>query len=234
MRRREGFEEANRSYPVREAVGGLLFLSTMTRPDIANAVRELSRYLENPTDKVVQGIKHLFRYLAGTTDFGLEYRFDRYMGADGFCDASYADDQFTRKSVSGILIRCNGTAVDWKSSLQPVVAQSTMESEYISMALIVNKMRVIRSIREWLFRKKEGPYPVYEDNEACELLAKRDGKSLKRAKHIDVRFHVVREAVEKGDIQVMRVSTDSQLADPLTKNLSSVIFWNHMSEILST
>ena len=102
------------------------------------------------------------------------------------------------------------------------------------MALIVNKIRVIRSIREWLFRKKEGPYPVYEDNEACELLAKRDVKSMKRAKQIDVRFHVVREAVEKGDIQVMRVSTDSQLADPLTKNLSSVIFWNHMSEILST
>jgi len=77
--------------------------------------------------------------------------------------------------------------------LQSVVAQSTMEAEYIALALITNQLKVPRSIRAWFLYSVEAPYVVFEDNVTCEVLVTREG-SLQRAKHIDIKYHVSREA----------------------------------------
>lgn len=224
MKRREGLEEEVTDFPVREAVGSMLYLAMMVRPDICNSVRELSRYLEHPTKAVITGIKRVMRYLAGTLDYGVEYQYGHHSGVVGYCDASYAGDKHKRKSVSGYLLMVNGGLVDWKSQLQSVIAQSTMESEYIALATLTNKMRVLRLIRAWFGYQDEGAYIVYEDNDACELLAKGAGKGMKRGKHIEVRFHVVREAVRNGEFEVYHLSTNEQIADALTKNLGDVKF----------
>jgi len=223
MRRREGTEEAV-NFPVREAVGSLLYLSTMVRPDISNAVRVLSRYLENPTMSVVIGIKRVMRYLIGTANVGITYLYGHQSDVEGYCDASYAGDKHSRKSVSGYVVLVNGGAVDWKSHLQSVIAQSTMESEYIALASVTNKLRVLRLIRAWFGYVSEGAYLVYEDNDACEHLARGAGKGMKRGKHIEIRFHVVREAVKKKEIDVIHIATSEQIADALTKNLSDAKF----------
>ena len=97
--------------------------------------------------------------------------------------------------------------MDWKSHLQSVIAQSTMESEYIALASLTNKLRVLRLIRAWFGYVCEGAYLVYEDNDACERLARGAEKGMKRGKHIEIRFHVVREAVKKKEINVMHVAT---------------------------
>jgi hypothetical protein len=223
MKRREGLEDVV-DFPVREAVGSLLYLSTMVRPDISNAVRVLSRYLENPTSAVVTGIKRVMKYLQGTAHVGIEYLYGHHSDVEGYCDASYAGDKHGRKSVSGYLLMVNGGLVDWKSQLQSVVAQSTMECEYIALASLANRMRVLRLIRAWFGYVGEGAYAVYEDNDACEHLAKGAGKGMKRGKHIEVRFHVVREAVKKKEIEVIHLATSEQIADALTKNLGDVKF----------
>ena len=119
--------------------------------------------------------------------------------------------------MSGYLLMVNGGLVDWKSQLQSVIAQSTMESEYIALATLTNKMRVLRLIRAWFGYQGEGAYVVYEDNDACELLAK-------RGKNIELRFHVLREAVRNCEFEVYRLSTNEQIADALTKNLGDVKF----------
>jgi hypothetical protein len=139
-----------------------------------------------------------------------------------FCDASYAECMLTRKSITGYVLMVDGNVIDWKSKKQSVVAQSSTEAEYISLAMLVNKLRVARRIREWLVGT-EGAYPVYEDNQACIKMAEGDGVT-KRAKHIDVRYHVTREAIQKGEITLEYISTEEQVADALTKNLGQVKF----------
>jgi hypothetical protein len=222
MRRREGLEEENTEYPVREAVGGLLYLEEMTRPDIGNAVRELSGFLEHPTEEVVLGIKRVFRYLKGTTDRGLYFR----SGGEGrlvaYVDASYAECLLTRKSTTGYVLTIDGDVVDWKSKKQSIVAQSSTEAEYIALAMLVNKLRVVRRVRNWLIGK-DGPYSVREDNQSCIKMAEGEGTN-KRSKHIDVRFHVSREAIENGEIELEYINTEDQIADALTKNLGKVKF----------
>jgi hypothetical protein len=227
MLRREGMEDEVTDFPVREAVGSLLYLAMMVRPDICNAVREISRYLEHPTEAVVQAIKRVMRYLAGTEDYGIEYRFGHHSGVEGYVDASYAGDKHKRRSVSGYLIMVNGSPIEWRSQLQSITAQSTMESEYIALASLTNKLRVLRLIRVWFGYSEEGPYTVYEDNDACEHLAKGAGKGMKRGKHgkhIEVRFHVVRDAVKRGEFVVYHLATSEQMADALTKDLGRVKF----------
>jgi hypothetical protein len=220
--RKNGEIKVVEDYPVREAVGALLYLEEMTRPDLGNAIRDLSSYVSNPTEEVVLGIKRVFRYLVGTIDKGLYFRAEGKGRLTAYCDASYAECILTRKSITGYVIMIDDDVVDWKSKKQSVVAQSSTEAEYISLAMLVNRLRIARRIREWLIGV-EGAYLVYEDNQACIKMAEGDGVT-KRAKHIDVRYHVTREAIERGEIILEYISTEDQVADALTKNLGQVKF----------
>jgi hypothetical protein len=149
IRRIEGEEEEVLDYPVREAVGGLLYLEEMTRPDLGNAVRELSGFLEHPTKEVVKGIKRVFRYLKGTAEKGLFFKSGGEGKLEAYVDASYAECLLTRKSTTGYVLTIDGDVVDWKSKKQPIVAQSSTEAEYIALAMLVNKLRVVRRVRNW-------------------------------------------------------------------------------------
>jgi hypothetical protein len=155
---------------------------------------------------------------------GITYLYGDQSDVEGYCDASYAGDKHSRKSVSGYLVLVNGGAVDWKSHLQSVIAQSTMESEYIALASVTNKLRVLRLIRSWFGYACEGANLVYEDNDACEHLAKGAGKGMKRGKHIEVRYHVVRDSVKRGEIEVYHLATSEQMAGALTKDFGHVKF----------
>jgi len=83
--------------------------------------------------------------------------------------------------------------------------------------LLVNKLRIVRRVRNWLIGK-DGPYPVREDNQSCIKMAEGEGTN-KRSKHIDVRYHVSREAINNGEIELECINTEDQIADALTKNL---------------
>ena len=78
------------------------------------------------------------------------------------------------------------------------MAQSSTEAEYIALAMLVNKLRIVRRVRNWLIGK-DGPYPVREDNQSCIKMAERE-RTNKRSKHIDVRFHVSREAIMRASL----------------------------------
>ena len=116
------------------AVGSLLYLSTKTRPDIAYAVGSVARFCAKPSKQHWTAIKRIFRYLKGTSNFGLLYNGNASPSCVGYSDADWAGDVGDRKSTSGYMFLFGGTAISWKSSKQTSVALSTTEAEYVALA----------------------------------------------------------------------------------------------------
>ena len=129
--REEG--EPKEYWPYRAAVGSLMWLSTMTRPDISNAVRALPRHSHNPTDRHWKAVLKIMAYLHGTR--GIDLTFVRGSGLDltASGDADYADKSNDRCSVSGTATTQGGAAVSWASSTQRCDTLSTAEAEYVAL-----------------------------------------------------------------------------------------------------
>ncbi|KAE9338317.1 hypothetical protein PR003_g11560 [Phytophthora rubi] len=108
-------EESDTSFPYREAVGMLMYLATSTRPDLAFALGQLSRFVAKPSSKHVGALKRVLRYLAGTVNYGIKY--DRQSGEsdtvvlEGYCDSDWANDPETRRSTTGFMFTLAGDAV---------------------------------------------------------------------------------------------------------------------------
>eukprot|EP00170_Pyropia_yezoensis_P002164 contig_9108_g2168 len=113
-------------------IGGLLYLASCTRPDISFAVGRLARYGAAPTVTHQAAAKTVLRYLKGTTNWGLQYTTQSPLL--GYSDTDYAGDVDTRRSTTGYTLVMNGGAISWQSKVQPTVATSTTEAEYIAAA----------------------------------------------------------------------------------------------------
>ena len=130
-------EEEDMSHvPYESVVGSLMYAMVCTRPDIAHAVGVLSRFMSNPGKEHWTTVKRVFRYLHGTSDYGLCYQgilgLERMLDIHGFVDADWARDLDQRRSTSGYVFSLFGGAVSWMSKRQSVVALSTTEAEYIA------------------------------------------------------------------------------------------------------
>ncbi|GMF23949.1 unnamed protein product [Phytophthora fragariaefolia] len=129
-------EKAETSFPYREAVGMLMYLATSTRPDLAFALGQLSRFVANPSPKHVGALKRVLRYVAGTLDYGITYSRKQTEAKDvvleGFCDSDWANDPEQRKSTTGFVFTLAGGAIAWMSRRQSIIALSTAEAEYVA------------------------------------------------------------------------------------------------------
>jgi hypothetical protein len=117
-------------FPYHGVIGSLMYLMVGTRPDLAVAVSELSRYLEKPSPQHVIAAKRVLRYLVGTKDYKMTFDGNLPLQPTAYADADYANDLETRRSTSGYLIQSCGGSIIWKSKSQPVVALSTTKAEY--------------------------------------------------------------------------------------------------------
>ncbi|CAM9560755.1 unnamed protein product [Ascophyllum nodosum] len=124
-------DESGGDWPVREAVGSLLWLSTMTRPNITNAVRAVARYAHTPTARLWQAIMKILSYLNGTKSFGITYIRGSGLGLEMYADIDYANRANGRRSVSGIAVTLEGAVVSHASKIQHVVSLSISEVEDI-------------------------------------------------------------------------------------------------------
>nr|XP_033196942.1 secreted RxLR effector protein 161-like [Bombus vancouverensis nearcticus] len=118
--------------PYREAVGNLMFLQTVSRPDISFAINIPARHLENPNQYQWKLVKRILRYIKGTADMGLLYT--KAGSLETFSDADYAGDKETRKSTSGVVCKYANAAITWQCKRQQCIALSTTEAEYVSAA----------------------------------------------------------------------------------------------------
>jgi hypothetical protein len=208
-------------YPYAELVGGLLYLSTCTRPDIAQAVGALSRYMSKPTMEHWTAAKGVLRYVIGTANTSLTFSAAK-PELEIYCDADYAGDIDTRRSTTGYVILMQGGAVSWSSRLQPTVAMSTTEAEYMAAAAVTKEALWLRTLLEDLGSPTK-TMTIKCDNQGAIKLVKNPIAS-QRTKHIDVMHHFVREHVASGSIVFEYCDTQRMVADIFTKPLPAVKF----------
>ena len=204
--------------PYREAVGSIMYAAITVRLDIAFIANQLAQHCQNPGMDHWKAAKRVLRYLATTRTHGLCFDGARNIRNTlvGYSDADYAGDPDSRRSTSGYVYILNGAAVTWSSRRQPIVALSTMESEYIAASDSTREAVWLRRLLEDLNTTQKEPTQLRCDNQSSILLA-RNPESHKGSKHIEVRFHYIREQILKKTISISYVDTQNQLADVLTK-----------------
>jgi hypothetical protein len=200
-------------------VGSLMYAMCGTRPDLAFALSELSSFVKAPTTKHYKAAKRVLRYLKGTGHIGLKfYRTpkDTFM-LYGYCDASWASETDS-KSITGWIFKFGSGAISWMSKKQPIVALSTAEAEYVALSSATQEAVWIRRALNELGIDVSAPTPIYQDNQATIKIASND-MVLPRTKHIALRFHYVRDQVKSQEVAPIYCSTDTMIADVLTKPL---------------
>lgn len=209
------------SYPYREAVGSLMFLAIATRPDISFAVGNASRHMEKPAMAHVNAIKRILKYIKGTMDVGIWFENCNNLDLCGYSDADYAGDVETRRSTSGYVFMLGNGIISWGSERQKSVALSTTESEYMAAAHAVKELVWLhRLLSEILLTNLDRP-TFFMDNQSAIRLVK-NPEFHKRTKHIDIRYHFIREKYADGIFNLQYVATDEQVADVMTKALPKI------------
>ncbi|PSC67710.1 Retrovirus-related Pol poly from transposon TNT 1-94 [Micractinium conductrix] len=202
-------------------VGSLMYLSICTRPDIAQAVGALARHMANPTTDHWTAAKTVLRYLTGTPDIGITFGAGP-PGLQVFCDADHAGDIDTRRSTTGYAFIFNGGAISWASRLQPTVAASTTEAEYISAATTIKEGLWLRKLFQDLSLDLHTVAICADSQTALKLL--KNPIVSNRSKHIDVVHHFARERVARNEVTFEYISTESMVADALTKPVPATKF----------
>ncbi len=213
---RDGETLNTEDYKYSEVIGSLLYLSVCTRPDITYAVGALARYTHEPTEQHWQATMALLKYISGTRELGIMYG-SKAEDLVGYCDADYAGDVDTRRSTTGYVFCMHGGAVSWSARLQPTVAQSTCEAEYIAAASAVKEALWLRKLAKDLSLECKA-LKIYGDNQGAIKLLKHPIASA-RSKHIDIMHHFVRERVARGEVHFEYCSTERMVADIFTKAL---------------
>jgi hypothetical protein len=185
-------------------------------------VSTLSRYLREPTENQLRAAKRVLRYLKDTSDFGITYKSGTELKLDGYSDADWAGDPIDRKSTAGYVFKVANGPITWKSKRLPTIALSSTESEYMGLAHCIKEMLWIQQV----FRELNLDLPIpniYEDNNGAIQLIQHPAHH-ERTKHIDIRFHFIRNVLQEGKLKIQRVDTKSQLADIFTKPLAAPTF----------
>jgi hypothetical protein len=206
----------------RSIIGSLRYLVN-TRPDIAYAVGIVSRYMEEPRASHWAAVKQILRYLAGTVQFGCVYKRQGSTELVGYSDSDLAGDVDDRKSTSGCVFLLGSSLVTWASQKQRVVALSSCEAEYIASANAACQGIWLSRLLGELLNIQAPTVKLLVDNKSAIALSK-NPVHHDRSKHIDTRFHFIRDCVDKGEVDVDHVGTRDQLADILTKALGRVRF----------
>lgn len=164
--------------------------------------------------------KRVLRYLAGTKDVGLVYTKSKD-SIVGYSDADWGNDPADRRSFSGYSFILSNAAISWRSQKQQTVALSTAEAEYVSLAEAFKEAVHLRNLMIEIGFKELSNIRIYTDNRGAECIAK-SPMFHKRTKHIDIRYHFIRDAVRNKLVDVQHIPTQKMIADVLTKPLCRV------------
>ncbi|CEG45551.1 Phosphatidylinositol kinase (PIK-G3) [Plasmopara halstedii] len=195
-----------------------------TSPDLAAAVGVLSQFATDPCPTHWQALKRVLRYIQGTKTFGIKFQATSEEGLQGYSDADWAGDIETRRSTSGYAFMMNGGCISWKSKKQRTVALSSTEAEYMALTEATQEAIWLKTfLCELGEMRDEDPVKIFEDNQGSLALAK-NPKFHKRTKHIDIRYHFVREKVEGGQVILQYCSIKDMKADMITKPITAAQF----------
>ena len=209
-----------------------MYAQVCTRPDIAFIVGMLGRYMSNPGVDHWKAAKRVMQYLKRTKDFMLTYRRSDSLEIFGYSDSDFAGCQDSKRSTSGYVFMLVGGAISWRSSKQTLISSSTMATEFIAcyeasnhgiwLRNFVIGLRVVKGI--------ERPLKLYCDNNSA-VLYSNNNRSSSKSKHIDIKFLVVKERVQNGQLSIEHIGTNSMIADSLTKGLPTKVFHQHTASM---
>ena len=218
--------------PYASTVGSLMYAQVCTRPDIAYIVGVLGRYLSNPGMDHWKAAKRVMRYLQRTKHYMLTYRKSDKVEIVGYSNSDFSGCQDSMKSTSGYIYLLAGGAISWKSAKQSLIASSTMAAEYIAcyeasnhgvwLRNFVTGLRIVDGI--------ERPLMLLCDNKSA-VLYSNNNRSSTKSKHIDIKFLVVKERIQSGQLSIGHIGTNSMIADPLTKGLPPKVFHEHTAHM---
>ena len=211
-----------RGVPYAEAIGCVLWPVMITRPDCAFAVGILSQFIQNPGNAHWEALKRVMVYLGSTKDLWLTFGGWSQKLVEGFCDSDYAN-QRDRHSIAGYAYHFGQGAVCWSSKKQQIVALSTVEAEYVAQAHATKEALWLRAFISEIRNEPTRTITINSDNQGAIALSK-DNKFHSLTKHIDVRYHFIREAVEDRKVSVVYIPTDENPADIFTKPLAKAKF----------
>ena len=204
----------------REIVGSLIYAMTCTRPDICWVVTKLSQHLDNPTESDWVMVKHVLRYIKGTLHYKLYYtKCEGDLCLAGFSDSDWGSSVEDKRSTTGYLFTLNpqGPPISWKSKKQTTVALSSCEAEYMALAASVQEtLFLYMLLRSFL---KQQSVNISVDNQGAMSLASKH-ITEQRSKHIDIRYHFIRERIASGFISLSHVPSEENVSDLMTKPCS--------------
>ncbi|XP_053956123.1 uncharacterized protein LOC128861765 [Anastrepha ludens] len=210
-----GYETKN----YQSLVGGLTYLATVSRPDIAYTVSKLAQFHGHPHREHMLAAKRVLRYLKSKPQGTLTFLPNSH-SLICFTDADWASDSTDRKSYSGFALFLGENLIAWESKKQKVVSLSTMEAEYIAMCSGAKEVTFHRSLLQEMgfneYTKK--PTTIMCDNQSAQFLVK-NPIVHQRSKHIDIRYHYLRDKYHGNELNIEYVPSEENVADILTKNL---------------
>jgi hypothetical protein len=203
-------------------VGSIMWAAMSVRPDLAFIAGYLSRFSSNPSEEHLKAAKRALAYIKGSKGLTLllgnaSKDQDRLIG---YSDSDYEGDLETRRSTTGHCFKFRGSRISWGSTRQSTVATSTCEAEYMALTEATKEVIWLCRMLEEMNVKVTKPITLCCDNQGALALAANPGRH-KRTKHIDIRYHYIRECVELELVVLKHVGTNDQAADALTKALQA-------------
>jgi hypothetical protein len=226
-------------------VGSLGYLVNMTRPDLAWAYSELSKYVQFPGKPHMLAAEHVLRHLPcvrlrGTYSKYIQYSRDVPRTLRnvlwGVVDSDWAGDTETRRSHTGYVLSLNGGAISWKSRRQDSVSLSTSGAEYVLASQSGQEVWYLREVLRDFYVNQMQPTCIYEDNLACFTMSENPVRR-KYSRHVDIRTggrYFVRELVLCGVLRLVALRTQLMFADALTKGLPGPAHIQHLGIMFGT
>ncbi|GJW63666.1 putative ribonuclease H-like domain-containing protein [Tanacetum coccineum] len=198
----------------RSMIGFLMYL-TASRPDIMFAVCACARFQVTPKASHLNAVKRIFRYLKHQPKLGLWYPRDSPFELEAYSDSDYGGASLDRKSTTGGCQFLGRRLISWQCKKQTIVANSTTEAEYVAAANCCGQVLWIQNqMMDYGFNFMNTK--IHIDNESTISVIK-NPVAHSRTKHIEIRFHFIRDCYEKRLIEVIKIHTDHNVADLLTK-----------------
>jgi len=181
--------------------------------------------MENPTEEHMVAVKHILRYVKGSLSLGCFYKRDemKELKLMGYSDSDLAGDIDDRKSTTGVIFYLGSSPITWSSQEQKTVALSSCQAEYIAAVAAACQGIWLARLLTDLFGERDIKILLKVDNQSAISLSK-NPIYHERSKHIETRYHFIRECVEKGQVVIEHARTEDQMADILTKALGRVKF----------
>ena len=218
--------------PFKTAVGALFWISRATRPDIAHAVSSVAKYSSDPGLLHWKAVSRIFGYLKRTMMIPLVLKATGNINIEAYCDSDFAGCPDTALSTTGFAVRAGGALVAWKARIQDTWAQNATEAEYLAALRTSNETAWWRAITGEMWPGSDrAPTPVWCDNDGA-IMQSQHQCSFENSKHYQISDLLLRKRHEDGDLRLMPIRTDHNIADVFTKNLAPVKFKGFASALL--